>query len=211
MACSWVSGGVGGLVCFGPALLQAFHNHTLAKSPDAGLVTVFAGVALGCSLIGLYLFSDARRAFDSVERYICTTGFIMVVNGKGRGGALGSGEVPALEPGSAALAEGVLQESVECSGGGRLRDVAGQMVFDPAVITARLRELLEAMAGEAERFEQALELGCPGLPGERPWLPSRHLAGSLVRNGSSRMKEGVRLRGIGQEILVACTGFKPSV
>jgi hypothetical protein len=101
------------------------------------------------------------------------------------------------------------------------------------------------MAGEAERFEQALELGCPGLPGGRPWLPSL-LAGSLVRlrfahqietarpfaehgisdvagcgiahalssagevrNGSSRMKEGVRLRGIGQEILVASTGFKP--
>jgi hypothetical protein len=97
-------------------------------------------------------------------------------------------------------------------------------------------------------FEQALELGCPGLPGGRPWLPSRHLAGSLVRlrfahqietaqpspstafamlraassmiahalasagevcNGSSRMKEGVRLRSIGQEILVASTGFKP--
>jgi hypothetical protein len=30
-----------------------------------------------------------------------------------------------------------------------------------------------------------------------------------VRNGSSRMKEGVRLRGIGQEILVASTGFSP--
>jgi hypothetical protein len=54
------------------------------------------------------------------------------------------------------------------------------MVFNPAVITARPSELLEAMAGEAERFEQALELGCPGLPGGRPWLPSRHLAGSLV-------------------------------
>lgn len=45
------------------------------------LASVFAGVALGCSLIGL--FSGARRAFDSAEWYICTTGFIMVVNGKG--------------------------------------------------------------------------------------------------------------------------------
>jgi hypothetical protein len=52
--------------------------------------------------------------------------------------------VPALEAGPAALADAILQESVECSGGGRLRDVAGQMVFDPAVITARLSELLEA-------------------------------------------------------------------
>jgi hypothetical protein len=33
-------------------------------------------------------------------------------------------------------------ESAEYSGGGRLHDVAGQMVFDPAVITARLSELL---------------------------------------------------------------------
>jgi hypothetical protein len=73
--------------------------------------------------------------------------------------------VPALEPGPAALAEGILQESVECSGGGRLRDVAGQMVLNPAVITARLSGLLDAMAGQAERVEQALELGCPGLPG----------------------------------------------
>jgi hypothetical protein len=39
--------------------------------------------------------------------------------------------VAALEPRPAALAEGILHESVECSGGGRLRDVAGQMVFDP--------------------------------------------------------------------------------
>jgi hypothetical protein len=31
------------------------------------------------------------------------------------------------------------------------------MVFNPAVITARLSEFLEAMAGEAERFEQALD------------------------------------------------------
>jgi hypothetical protein len=49
-----------------------------------------------------------------------------------------------------------LPESIECSGGGHLRDVAGQMVFDPAVITARLSELLEVMAGEAEHFGQAL-------------------------------------------------------
>jgi hypothetical protein len=41
--------------------------------------------------------------------------------------------VPALEPGPAALAEGILHERVECSGGGRLRAAAGQMVFDPAV------------------------------------------------------------------------------
>jgi hypothetical protein len=30
-----------------------------------------------------------------------------------------------------------------------------------------------------------------------------------VRNGSSRMNEGVRLLAIGQETLVASTGFKP--
>jgi hypothetical protein len=59
MACFRVSAGAGGLVGFGPALLQALHNHALAKSPDAGLVTVCAGDALGCSLIGLYLFSGA--------------------------------------------------------------------------------------------------------------------------------------------------------
>jgi hypothetical protein len=33
--------------------------------------------------LGLYLFSGARRAFDGAEWYICTTGFVMVVNGKG--------------------------------------------------------------------------------------------------------------------------------
>jgi len=83
MACFWVSVGIGGLVFFGPALLQAFHNHTLAKGPGAGLLIALAGTALGCLLFGLYLFSGAPRAFDRAQWYICPAGFIMVVNGKG--------------------------------------------------------------------------------------------------------------------------------
>jgi hypothetical protein len=47
-----------------------------------------------------------------------------------------------LNRGRPRLPKAYCRESVECSGGGRLRDVAGQMVFDPAVIRHALSELL---------------------------------------------------------------------
>jgi hypothetical protein len=135
-------------------------------------------------------------------------------------------QVPALEPGPAALAEGILQESVECSGGGRLRDVAGQMVFDPAVITARPERTCGGpWPVKPNASNRRLNSVAPGLAGGRPWLPRdifRDVAGCVqhdrarsvvCRRGPQRQFEGERRSALATHRSgdVASTGFKPSV
>ena len=83
MACFWVAVGVGGLVLFGPTLLQELANRASGRSTDTQAAMLFAGVALACLLLGLYLFSGVRGAFHRVEWYLCPAGFIVMVDGKG--------------------------------------------------------------------------------------------------------------------------------
>jgi hypothetical protein len=66
-------------------------------------------------------------------------------------------------------------------------------------------------AHQIETAQPFAEHGISDVAGGVQMIAQALSSAGEVRNGSSRMKEGVRLRGIGRDILVASTGFKPSV